>query len=540
MTEPNPPQWQQDQPEQGRPEQQWPQSQWPQDQPPQGQWQQPQQLQQPPQQYPYNQQWQQRPGYAPGPGYPGPGYPGPGYPNPAYPAPGPGFPAAPGKSAPIVLIVCCVLVVLLAGGGVAVWAAFNAKGGSGGGGGGGGGTGLHVAWSQHAPSTLPDTDETLGTWVSGGTVAVATDSAISAYALADGKPQWTWKPASGNQICALSPSVSGGIGTVASGQDGATCTSLQAVDLGTGKSVWAHAASLVPSGGDTDDEFPAPFVGDGTAYAVDSSLNLDAFDLTTGAARWTSASASKYSGDDCMVDGAAEVGGRVYAGGDCDSGAFVYGFNPSSGKVTSTIALPHSCSDPAELKYTWAAGQDVLVDCSNTDGGETSADFLIVAPSTGKVTPVSLPSKKMDPFDGSSAQAVPFDFAVSGDTLYVETLSGDNDEGTDEVLNTLSLSTGAKQWSKPLARNFNLLGADADGCLGLAYGATSADDGDNVEAMRYAASTGAPSTLGTMDDQNEDYYGVSHQPLVLDGEQVAVVGESVDPSDLFVSVLDGA
>jgi hypothetical protein len=513
MTEPNPPQWQQDQPQQG----QWQQGQWPQDQ-----WPQPQQPQQP-QRYPYAQQWQQQPGYAPGRGYP---------------APGPGFPGAPGKSAPIVLIVCCVLAVLLAGGGVAVWAAFNAKGG-GGGGGGGGGTGLHVAWSQHAPSTLPDTDEIMGTWVSGGTVAVATDSAISAYALADGKPRWTWKPASGSEICAVSPSVSGGIGTVASGPDGATCTSLQAVDLGTGKSVWAHAASLVPSGGDSDDEFPAPFVGDGTAYALDSSLNLDAFDLATGAARWTSAGASKFSGDDCMVDGAAEVGDSVYAGGDCDSGAFLYGFNPNSGKVTAEIALPHSCSDPAQLKYTWAAGQDALVDCSNTDGDDTSADFLIVAPSTGKVTPVSLPSKKMDPFDGSSAQAMPFDFAVSGDTLYVETLSGDDEEGTDEVLNALSLSTGAKQWSKPLARNFSLVGADAKGCLGLAYGATSADGGDNVEAVRYAASTGASTTLGTMDDQNEDYYNAAHQPLVLDGTKVAVVGAAVDPADLFVSVLDG-
>lgn len=534
MTEPNPPQWQQDRWQQDQPQQ----GQWPQDQPPQGQWQQPQQApqgqwQQPqqlqqlqqPQQYPYNQQWQQQPGYAAGPGHAGPGY----------PAPGPGYPGAPGKSAPIVLIVCCVLVVLLAGGGVAVWAAFNAKGG----GGGGGGTGLHVAWSQHAPSGLPDTDETLGSWVSGDTVAVATDSAISAYALADGKPQWTWKPASGNKICALSPTVSGGIGTVASGPDGATCTSLQAVDLGTGKSVWAHAASLVPSGGDTDNEFPAPFVGADTAYAVDSSLNLDAFDLTTGAARWTSGDVSKYAGDDCMVDGAAEVGGSVYAGGDCDSGTFLYGFGPGSGKVTSRIALPHSCSDPAQLKYTWAAGQDVLVDCTNTDGDDTSADFLIIAPSTGKITPVSLPSRKMDPLDGSSAQAVPFDFAVSGDTLYVETLSGDNEEGTDEVLNALSLSTGAKQWSKPLAANFNLLGADASGCLGLAYGATSSDDGDNVEAMRYAASTGASTTLAAMDDQNEDYYDVSRQPLVLDGTKVVVVGGTVDPAELFVSVLTG-
>lgn len=496
MTEPNPPQWQ---------GQQWQQDQWQQGPYP---YPQPQPQDQPP--YPYAQQWQQ-PGYAPG------------------------YPAPPAKSAPIVLIVCSLVAVLIAGGGVAVWMAFNHKGG----GGGGGGTGLHVAWSQKPPSSLPSTDESIGVWVSGGTVAVATDSAITAYALADGKASWSWKPASGDQICAVSQTADGGIGAVAYGSDGATCTSLQAVDVATGKSAWAHAASLIPEGADSDDSFPAPFVSGGVAYAVDSALELDAFDLTSGAQRWTSDSASKFSSDDCMVNGATTIDGTVYAGADCDSGAYLFGFSPASGKIAGQTALPKSCADPAQLKYTWAAGQDAIVDCTDTSGDNDTADFLIIAPSTGKISSESLPSKELDPFDGSSVQGTPGTFAVSGDTLYVETLTGDNEDGTDEVLNALSLSTGAKQWSKPLARNFTLLGADANGCVGLAYGVTSADDGDNLEAMRYTANSGASSTLGSMNDDDEDYSDLPHQPVVLLGTQVVVVGESVDPAETFVSVVDG-
>ena len=526
MTEPDPRQ-------QYGPPPQWSQRSWPQQpqqqfpQPPQQEWQQYAQAQQyaypAPQQDPYAQQnqWQQnqwqQPGFAPG-------------------HPAPQQAGAARKSAPTLLIVSLV-VVLLAGGGVGAWLAFGGKGGTGAG--SGGGSGLHAAWSQPGPATLPKADDTLGAWVSDGTVAVATDSAITAYALADGKPEWTWKPAAGTKICAVSPTVSGGIGAVASGSDSATCVDLQAVNVATGRSVWAHPASLVPKGGDQDSEFPAPFVSGGTAFAVDSGLYLDAFDLASGAPRWTSATAPKLSGNYCMVDGAAAIGSDVYAGMDCDNGAFLVGFAPVSGSVTSDIALPKACADDTRLKYTWAAGQDALVDCTDHDGADKTLDFLIVAPSSGKVSAVSLPSLKMDPFVGGSSQGSPYGFAISGDTLYVETWSGDNEGGTDEVLNALSLSTGAKQWSKPLVRDFVVVSADADGCLGLAYGPTGADGGDNLEAVRYTASSGAQSTLSSMNDDKEDYRGLARQPFVQLGTQLVVLGEAVDPEETFVSVLDG-
>ncbi|MCH0567027.1 MULTISPECIES: PQQ-binding-like beta-propeller repeat protein [unclassified Streptomyces] len=95
------------------------------------------------------------------------------------------------------------------------------------------------AWRVPAPAS---DDELVGSWNTGTLlVRASTRGGVSAYRLSDGKQMWRTTPTvQGTVPCAMSPRPADqGIGTVAFGEDGHSCTSLAGVDTATGRILWS-------------------------------------------------------------------------------------------------------------------------------------------------------------------------------------------------------------------------------------------------------------------------------------------------------------
>ncbi|KAB1987719.1 outer membrane protein assembly factor BamB family protein [Streptomyces triticiradicis] len=101
---------------------------------------------------------------------------------------------------------------------------------------------LTQAWQVPAPAD----DTLIGSWLTDKLlVRAGTRGGLRAYDLTDGKQVWSAASGAaaserGNVPCAMSPKVGArGIGTVAFGKDGSTCTWLAGVKASTGKILWS-------------------------------------------------------------------------------------------------------------------------------------------------------------------------------------------------------------------------------------------------------------------------------------------------------------
>lgn len=101
---------------------------------------------------------------------------------------------------------------------------------------------LAPAWKVRAPAA---DDELIGSWLTGRLlIRASTRGGVTAYDLADGDTVWTAAlpgsaAAKGTSPCAMSPTLTAkGLGTVAFGADGTSCTTLAGIDTATGTVLW--------------------------------------------------------------------------------------------------------------------------------------------------------------------------------------------------------------------------------------------------------------------------------------------------------------
>jgi hypothetical protein len=145
---------------------------------------------------------------------------------------------------------------------------------------------LTQAWQIPAPAA---DDALVGSWLTDKLlVRASTRGGLGAYDLTDGKEAWhaaasTTAAEHGTVPCAMSPTLSAqGIGTVAFGKDGSTCTWLAGVKASTGKIIWSMPL--------TGKKHPAAAVAttyvQGNVATVVSENYLGGVDVRTGSRVW--------------------------------------------------------------------------------------------------------------------------------------------------------------------------------------------------------------------------------------------------------------
>ncbi|MET8580408.1 PQQ-binding-like beta-propeller repeat protein [Streptomyces collinus] len=145
---------------------------------------------------------------------------------------------------------------------------------------------LAQAWQIPAPAA---DDALVGSWLTDKLlVRASTRGGLRAYGLADGKEMWRSASSAtavkrGAVPCGMSPTLSAqGIGTVAFGKDGSTCTWLAGVRASTGKILWSMPL--------TSKKHPAAatattYVQGGVATVVSENF-LGGVDVRTGSRVW--------------------------------------------------------------------------------------------------------------------------------------------------------------------------------------------------------------------------------------------------------------
>lgn len=125
--------------------------------------------------------------------------------------------------------------------------------------------------------------------------------AVTGFDAGSGKQRWEYVPPRRTDICAASTTTDGSLALIAYGERAEKaygsevekdkgCATVAVLDLADGRELW-HTAR-VPATGDLDDADDVLAVGGGIGVVLDAGTGtrvVRAFELRTGAARWTAA-----------------------------------------------------------------------------------------------------------------------------------------------------------------------------------------------------------------------------------------------------------
>ena len=380
-------------------------------------------------------------------------------------------------------------------------------------------TKLTQVWAANAPNH----ESFVGAWTDGGVVVVAVDTAVTGYSLATGKSLWTWKPPSGQQLCDMSGSTSGGLGLVGYGPEIMQCSNIVALKAATGTAAWAKPYNLLDKT-QTGSFGWAGLNVSGSMGLASAYGKVFAIDMSTGTERWSvSASDAACGGKPGTGFGDAVSGGTVYETFSCTQSSaddatyqlMLLSFRADNGHLTAKISLPN-CAH-ADDGSQWPFPGFVLVNCGSGSGPAQSVDAVST---TGALTKVSIgfSSGRQDLFGEYYDQNAVQGFAVGGSTLYVATTT--NGEAP-EAVTAFDLTTGKKVWSSPVATGITPMVFQAD-----ASGATVALESAGTATLtlaHFAATQGSKTVVGSVSGSasggsvafaEEDYYYLSGGKLI--------------------------
>lgn len=304
------------------------------------------------------------------------------------------------------------------------------------------GSDLSVAWT--APYDTTSELTTVGAWSSGGSlVRVRVDEVVS-YNAATGAARWTLEIPGTDVACALSGLGAGtgaesGTGLILYGSDSSTCDHVMAVDLATGRELWASA---LPSEDSDSNATGQLAVTGGTAVALTDDGPVG-FSVSSGARLW-----GPVRPHDCAIQQLAGAGGSLIALGTCYTGSNtgssydVFSLSPATGKpdwdhrVTepsdsyssqilsvSPLVISEEGSGPRETTSVRVLGQD------GAQVAEFRVDNIMLAGA-----PVAL---DLQPTDGFG----PPDFVADGMLVGVTAVNG-----AQSAIVAYRLSDGLRQW----------------------------------------------------------------------------------------------
>jgi hypothetical protein len=305
------------------------------------------------------------------------------------------------------------------------------------------GSDLAVAWT--APFDSSDQLTTVGAWATGGSlVRVRVDEVVS-YDAATGLQQWS-VPIPGTDVaCALSGLGAGtgaesGTGLILYGSDSSTCDHVMAIDLSTGRQLWASA---LPSPDDSAVEIIGQLaITGGTAVVLtdDGPMGLS---VSSGARLWGPARPGE-----CSVRQLAGSGSSLVALGSCFTGSGtetsydVFSFSPATGKQV----WDHRVSDSADAYSPRILSVSPLLIGEEAIGPRATSMVRVLGPDgtqladfpVGGITLAGSPvALSFQPTDGFGSPDV-----VTGGMLIGVTAGSD---GQDAIA-AYRLSDGQRQW----------------------------------------------------------------------------------------------
>ena len=360
-----------------------------------------------------------------------------------------------------------------------------------------------IAWRE----TLPGAG--VGMWTTTDSVVVATVNGLTAYSLSHGEKLWSWAAPQGQGLCAMSPTAPQGRGVVALGSldapspepSGAElCTTVQAIDVNSGKSAWPAPVGLAQDDGSVGGYavMKELSISDGFVIAPYGQNGLISLDAATGTRLWTSDQlpGQPTSGPGSCPDQTAQtLDGEVYtivANGCPTAGAStptvaVY----SAAKIGEPQVIPLPTGSPqcsANARTLFATAADVLVTCTTFNG----QSFPAYAIPPGAAHLVALPLQRIggiapaDVADNARQLELTGGF-VSGHDLIVESTGPDS----AAALTGVDLSTGLPLWQDtiPAGSRFHPLGPSADKAQGVQTA------GADWTLLSISPTTGATTTV---------------------------------------------
>ncbi|MFJ8645923.1 PQQ-binding-like beta-propeller repeat protein [Streptomyces sp. NPDC093546] len=264
-------------------------------------------------------------------------------------------------------------------------------------------------------------------WLVGDTVVRSRYDAVTAFDAGSGKRRWEYNPPRTADICATSRAVSDFVAMIVQGEAGKSegCATAAAIDLRNGRELWRTGAGTVAVGGGL------AVLGDPGKRAV------RAFDLRTGAARWTVTVPKGCSPR--QVDATAR---QVLAVLTCDE-VKLAAFDPADGNARWTVPLGDRRAIGADASVDFVSAEPTVLAVMTPEphgmnsflsfGQDGRRQALIE--SVGENTAIPVNNPELVAVDGGKLfaafgdQLVAFDLA-SGDAVWREAMAGGFDEVT--------------------------------------------------------------------------------------------------------------
>jgi outer membrane protein assembly factor BamB len=304
------------------------------------------------------------------------------------------------------------------------------------------GSDLPVGWT--APFDSSDQLTTVGAWTAGGSLVRVRVDEIVSYDAVTGRQQWTLPVPGTDVACSVSglgvgSGADSGVGVIGYGQDSTTCDHLMAVDLATGRQLWAEpVADPYPGAADATG---AIAIAGGTAITLTAD-GIAGYDLATGTHKWT-----QNRQGDCNVQQLAGSGSTAITLGNCAGagsglGHQVARIDPATGKPL----WQHQVNESSD-NYSWQilSASPVVISEDNpgprgqsmvrvfgADGAQT-ADF----PVGGSLVAGTPESLNLQPTDGFG----PADIVTGGLLVGVT-----QPNGNQTALTGWRLSDGQRLW----------------------------------------------------------------------------------------------
>ncbi len=375
------------------------------------------------------------------------------------------------------------------------------------------GASLSTSWT--APFDPPNNLATQGVWVaSESVIRIRTDEVVS-YSSTTGAAQWTFSIPGNDVVCAVSRTTAGRVGVLGYGEQDAPCGHLVALDLATGRRLWA---TDIP----TDGQEPPPatdlVAAAGGLVLARTADQIVAFDANTGTRRWT-----RNVADGCQEQFVAADPGTVVAIATCDSGYLVSDLDPATGnpRWATPIAEQQSSYQLSLLSVRPVVVSDVLP-------GQRTTDDIRVFTAQGRQD-VTIPVTNINSPDGPVAlNTAPQGGSGFGpQPLWWTVVAGGSLVGVTRDVNghddaiAFSLATGRQEWLTALPNDVDAVAVHGNGLVVIDESPPA------LQVQSISLANGAASEIGVLGSSPFGNGDVGLYPV--GGRYVAVNELGVNP-----------
>ncbi|MFD6657073.1 PQQ-binding-like beta-propeller repeat protein [Streptomyces parvus] len=321
---------------------------------------------------------------------------------------------------------------------------------------------LRVVWEAPVDSSARDYGN--GAWLVGDTLVRSRYDAVNAFDAGTGKGRWEYTPPAQEHICAVSRRAAGSIVLIARGSMAdAGCSTVAALDLTTGHERWHTPRApgdltetftdMVAAGGgiavlrDADDMWALD-----TRPAVSGSKALRAFDLRTGAPRWTAAVP-----EGCAPEQVAAGERQVVAVLACARTELrLAAFDPADGRQRWTAPLGQRRTPVPDGQVTLRSAEPAVVQTGGTAEGQPGAFLAFGA--EGQATGRIETTGAYGMVQAHTSSLV----AVADGRLYLGAESREREAYRDRVV-AFDLASGSQVWLEDVAVAGGLRALDVTG-----------------------------------------------------------------------------